>query len=146
MAPQGSVWDHKADKDLLLVIIGEGQLKGINWSTVSEKLQAKNYTFTKEACRYVIVACFIHCYQSLLLHSALPASFKLHGQVLSLSSLSKRGSCLTSGHHFFIPPIFELYHCNLNPFFTKRKASANPPCLVSTSRRSAENPMVELHP
>jgi hypothetical protein len=50
MAP-GGVWDHKADKDLLLAIIAEGQLTGIIWPNVSEKMQAKGYNFSKEGCR-----------------------------------------------------------------------------------------------
>jgi len=49
--------DHKADKDLLLAIIEEGSLKNIIWPNISDKMQAKNYTFTKEACRQV-VNCF----------------------------------------------------------------------------------------
>lgn len=49
-----SQWDHKADKDLLLAIIENGELKSINWQTVAAKMQAKDYAFTHEACRYVI--------------------------------------------------------------------------------------------
>jgi hypothetical protein len=49
MAPVPSVWNHQSDKDLLLAIIEEkGQLK---WPNISEQMQAKGYTFTKEACR-----------------------------------------------------------------------------------------------
>jgi hypothetical protein len=48
MAPAGSVWEHKSDKDLLLTIIDQGSLQ---WPTISDKMQAKGYTFTKEACR-----------------------------------------------------------------------------------------------
>ncbi|CAL3966877.1 unnamed protein product [Diplocarpon coronariae] len=46
-----SQWDHKADKDLLLVIIDEGTLKGIAWPTISDKMSSKGYTFTHEGCR-----------------------------------------------------------------------------------------------
>jgi hypothetical protein len=49
----GSQWDHKSDKDLLLAIIDSGALKGIDWKVISEKMTAKGYTFTHEACRYV---------------------------------------------------------------------------------------------
>jgi hypothetical protein len=48
MAPQGSVWDHSADKDLLLTIIEEGSFK---WDIISAKMSSKGYTFTKEAVR-----------------------------------------------------------------------------------------------
>lgn len=46
-----SQWDHKADKDLLLAIIDDGQLKSIVWPGIAAKMQAKGYTFTHEACR-----------------------------------------------------------------------------------------------
>ena len=46
-----SVWDHKADKDLLLTIIEDGNLSHINWQSVSAKLQSKDYSFSHEACR-----------------------------------------------------------------------------------------------
>jgi hypothetical protein len=46
-----SQWDHKADKDLLLAIIEEGSLKSIVWPQIAEKMKAKEYTFTHEACR-----------------------------------------------------------------------------------------------
>ncbi|KAE9371970.1 hypothetical protein N431DRAFT_339252 [Stipitochalara longipes BDJ] len=46
-----SQWDHKADKDLLLAIIENGDLKSISWPTIAGKMQAKAYTFTHEACR-----------------------------------------------------------------------------------------------
>lgn len=48
-----SVWDHKADKDLLLAIIENGALKGIEWPKISDIMNAKGYTFTHEGCRYV---------------------------------------------------------------------------------------------
>jgi hypothetical protein len=48
-----SQWDHKADKDLLLAIIENGDLKSISWPAIAAKMQAKQYTFTHEACRYV---------------------------------------------------------------------------------------------
>lgn len=52
MAPkQGSTWDHKSDKDLLLTIIEMGKLQTIMWPEIANKMQAKGYTFTKEACR-----------------------------------------------------------------------------------------------
>ncbi|KAK6583618.1 hypothetical protein PZA11_003348 [Diplocarpon coronariae] len=38
-----SQWDHKADKDLLLVIIDEGTLKGIAWPTISDKMSSKAF-------------------------------------------------------------------------------------------------------
>jgi hypothetical protein len=47
-----SQWDHKADKDLLLAIIENGDLKSISWPAIAAKMQAKAYTFTHEACRY----------------------------------------------------------------------------------------------
>lgn len=55
MAPKagGSQWDHKSDKDLLLSIIDNGALKGIDWKSIAEKMVAKGYTFSHEACRYV---------------------------------------------------------------------------------------------
>ncbi|KAF7956904.1 hypothetical protein EAE96_004228 [Botrytis aclada] len=46
-----SQWDHRADKDLLLAIIEGNNLKSIEWPTISERLQTKGYSFTKEACR-----------------------------------------------------------------------------------------------
>ncbi|TGO17917.1 hypothetical protein BPAE_0403g00010 [Botrytis paeoniae] len=46
-----SQWDHRADKDLLLAIIEGNNLKAIEWPTISERLQEKGYSFTKEACR-----------------------------------------------------------------------------------------------
>ncbi|PMD56276.1 uncharacterized protein K444DRAFT_616084 [Hyaloscypha bicolor E] len=46
-----SQWDHKADKDLLLAIIENGDLKSISWPAIAAKMQAKAYTFTHEACR-----------------------------------------------------------------------------------------------
>ncbi|CZR53679.1 uncharacterized protein PAC_03559 [Phialocephala subalpina] len=46
-----SQWDHKADRDLLLAIIEEGALKSVIWPTIAEKMNAKGYTFTHEACR-----------------------------------------------------------------------------------------------
>ncbi|ESZ89456.1 hypothetical protein SBOR_10160 [Sclerotinia borealis F-4128] len=46
-----SQWNHKADKDLLLAIIEGNNLKAIEWPMISEKLQKKGYSFTKEACR-----------------------------------------------------------------------------------------------
>jgi len=46
-----SQWDHKADKDLLLAIIEKGELKSVNWAAIAEKMNAKGYTFTHEACR-----------------------------------------------------------------------------------------------
>jgi hypothetical protein len=48
-----SQWNHESDKDLLLTIIEEGQLKSIDWLLIAGKLQAKGkgYTFTNEACR-----------------------------------------------------------------------------------------------
>ncbi|KAF5874268.1 uncharacterized protein Bfra_004275 [Botrytis fragariae] len=46
-----SQWDHRADKDLLLAIIEGNNLKAIEWPTISERLQKKGYSFTKEACR-----------------------------------------------------------------------------------------------
>jgi hypothetical protein len=48
-----SQWDHKADKDLLLAIIENGDLKSISWPAIAAKMQAKAYTFTHEACRYI---------------------------------------------------------------------------------------------
>jgi hypothetical protein len=51
MAPRISTWDHKSDKDLLLTIIEMGQLKSIMWPEIANKMVAKGYTFTKEACR-----------------------------------------------------------------------------------------------
>ena len=48
-----SQWDHKADKDLLLAIIENGDLKSISWPAIAAKMQVKQYTFTHEACRYV---------------------------------------------------------------------------------------------
>ncbi|EKD16221.1 uncharacterized protein L3040_009539 [Drepanopeziza brunnea f. sp. 'multigermtubi'] len=46
-----SVWDHKADKDLLLTIIDEGSLKSIAWPSISNKMADKGYSFTHEGCR-----------------------------------------------------------------------------------------------
>ncbi|KAG9240339.1 hypothetical protein BJ878DRAFT_297828 [Calycina marina] len=46
-----SIWNHEADKDLLLSVIAEGSLKGHNWASVSARMETKNYNFTKEACR-----------------------------------------------------------------------------------------------
>jgi hypothetical protein len=46
-----SQWDHKADKDLLLAIIENGDLKSISWPVIAGKMNAKGYTFTHEACR-----------------------------------------------------------------------------------------------
>lgn len=46
-----SQWDHKSDKDLLLTIIDTGALKGIDWKAIAERMVAKGYTFTHEACR-----------------------------------------------------------------------------------------------
>ncbi|KAF7872507.1 hypothetical protein EAF04_003428 [Stromatinia cepivora] len=46
-----SQWDHRADKDLLLAIIEGNNLKTIEWPAISERLQKKGYSFTKEACR-----------------------------------------------------------------------------------------------
>ncbi|KAB8301173.1 hypothetical protein EYC80_003069 [Monilinia laxa] len=46
-----SQWDHRADKDLLLAIIEGNNLKAIEWPTISERLNQKGYSFTKEACR-----------------------------------------------------------------------------------------------
>ncbi|KAM3078092.1 hypothetical protein ACMFMG_002606 [Clarireedia jacksonii] len=46
-----SAWDHAADRDMLLCIIEVGDIKSIQWDVVSQKMQAKGYTFTKEACR-----------------------------------------------------------------------------------------------
>ncbi|KAF7916553.1 uncharacterized protein EAE98_010652 [Botrytis deweyae] len=46
-----SQWDHRADKDLLLAIIEGNNLKAIEWPIISESLQKKGYSFTKEACR-----------------------------------------------------------------------------------------------
>jgi len=46
-----SQWDHRSDKDLLLTIIEMGSLSHIDWETVSATMKAKEYTFTKEACR-----------------------------------------------------------------------------------------------
>ncbi|TGO44392.1 hypothetical protein BCON_0529g00060 [Botryotinia convoluta] len=46
-----SQWDHRADKDLLLAIIEGNNLKAIEWPTISERLQKKGHSFTKEACR-----------------------------------------------------------------------------------------------
>jgi hypothetical protein len=50
--PGSSLWDHKSDKDLLLAIIDNGALKGIDWKDISEKMTVKGYTFSHEACRY----------------------------------------------------------------------------------------------
>jgi hypothetical protein len=44
-------WDHRSDKDFLLAIIDEGSLKSIVWPIIAQKMQAKGYTFTHEACR-----------------------------------------------------------------------------------------------
>ncbi|RDW95339.1 hypothetical protein BP5796_01102 [Coleophoma crateriformis] len=46
-----SAWDDRADKHLLLAIIDEGALKSISWQNVSDALNQKGYTFTREACR-----------------------------------------------------------------------------------------------
>ncbi|QSZ33747.1 hypothetical protein DSL72_005318 [Monilinia vaccinii-corymbosi] len=46
-----SQWDHRADKDLLLAIIEGNNLKAIEWPVISERLNQKGYSFTKEACR-----------------------------------------------------------------------------------------------
>ncbi|KAI9053937.1 hypothetical protein LZ554_002881 [Drepanopeziza brunnea f. sp. 'monogermtubi'] len=46
-----SIWDHKADKDLLLTIIDEGSLKSIAWPSISNKMADKGYSFTHEGCR-----------------------------------------------------------------------------------------------
>ncbi|TGO66162.1 hypothetical protein BOTNAR_0066g00010 [Botryotinia narcissicola] len=46
-----SQWDHRADRDLLLAIIEGNNLKAIEWPTISERLEKKGYSFTKEACR-----------------------------------------------------------------------------------------------
>jgi len=54
MTPQKSIWNHEADKDLLLAIISEGTLKAISWPNIAAKMETKNYTFSHEACRYVI--------------------------------------------------------------------------------------------
>jgi hypothetical protein len=55
MAPQSgnSVWDHQADKDLLLAIIENSALKGIKWEVIAGLMQSKGHTFTNEGCRYV---------------------------------------------------------------------------------------------
>ncbi|TAQ83606.1 hypothetical protein B7494_g8070 [Chlorociboria aeruginascens] len=47
----GSSWNHESDRDFLLTIIEGGQLKGIKWDVIAATLQAKGYTFSKEACR-----------------------------------------------------------------------------------------------
>jgi len=54
MTSPKSIWNHEADKDLLLAIISEGTLKSISWANIATKMEAKNYTFTQEACRYVL--------------------------------------------------------------------------------------------
>ncbi|KAF8856287.1 hypothetical protein BDZ45DRAFT_561403, partial [Acephala macrosclerotiorum] len=46
-----SQWNYEADRDLLLAIIDEGALKSVIWPKISEKMAAKGYTFTHEACR-----------------------------------------------------------------------------------------------
>ncbi len=48
-----STWDAKADRHLLLSIIEDGQLKSINWPSIANKMKAKGYSFSHEACRYV---------------------------------------------------------------------------------------------
>jgi len=54
MAPEAksnkSIWNHEADKDLLLTLIEAGKLKNIDWEDIAAKMSGK-YTFTKEACR-----------------------------------------------------------------------------------------------
>ncbi|RDW88083.1 hypothetical protein BP6252_00115 [Coleophoma cylindrospora] len=44
-------WDDRADKHLLFAIIEEGALKSISWQNVSDALNQKGYTFSREACR-----------------------------------------------------------------------------------------------
>ncbi|KAG0647813.1 hypothetical protein D0Z07_6040 [Hyphodiscus hymeniophilus] len=52
MAPAtGSTWDGASDRDLLLTIIDEGGPGSSKWQVIADKMQAKGYTFTKEACR-----------------------------------------------------------------------------------------------
>lgn len=65
--PGSSLWDHKSDKDLLLAIIDNGALKGIDWKVISDKMVAKGYTFSHEACRYA-------SHSGYLLNTLLPLS------------------------------------------------------------------------
>ena len=46
-----SMWDHRADKDLLLTIIEDGNLTGTDWHSVAAKMKSKDHTFSHEACR-----------------------------------------------------------------------------------------------
>jgi hypothetical protein len=68
--PGSSLWGHKSDKDLLLAIIDNGALKGIDWKDISEKMTVKGYTFSHEACRYATHFYFL-LYTLLLYLSAL---------------------------------------------------------------------------
>jgi hypothetical protein len=54
-----SVWNYDSDVELLLTIIEVGD-KSILWDKIAGKMQAKGFTFTKEACRYVDRSIFLH--------------------------------------------------------------------------------------
>lgn len=59
-----SVWTAEADRDLLLSIIDENKLQGLDWHAIAAKINSKSekYNFTHEGCRYVYWFHFI-CHQ-----------------------------------------------------------------------------------
>ncbi|KFX92275.1 hypothetical protein O988_07349 [Pseudogymnoascus sp. VKM F-3808] len=48
-----SVWTAEADRDLLLSIIDENKLQGLDWHAIAAKINSKSekYNFTHEGCR-----------------------------------------------------------------------------------------------
>ncbi|KFY23490.1 hypothetical protein V493_05831 [Pseudogymnoascus sp. VKM F-4281 (FW-2241)] len=46
-----SPWTPAADRDLLLAIIDENKLQGLDWRLISAKMDTKGYSFTHEGCR-----------------------------------------------------------------------------------------------
>ncbi|KFY38086.1 hypothetical protein V494_04509 [Pseudogymnoascus sp. VKM F-4513 (FW-928)] len=46
-----SQWTADADRDLLLAIIDENKLTGLDWHVISAKMAAKKHNFSHEGCR-----------------------------------------------------------------------------------------------
>ncbi|OBT62023.1 hypothetical protein VE03_08255 [Pseudogymnoascus sp. 23342-1-I1] len=48
-----SAWTPEADRDLLLAIIDENKLQGLDWHAIAAKMATKNnkYSFSHEGCR-----------------------------------------------------------------------------------------------
>lgn len=71
-----SPWTPAADIDLLLAIIDENKLQGLDWHVIAAKMATKKHKVSHEGCRYVIclyIICNQHNFTAFICHSTTTA-------------------------------------------------------------------------